>query len=82
MLAPAMRVLLTSRAQLEFDSLAPVEQRTILEAVELEARAARRTASPSWTGPVTIRLQAPPFSVKAVFSASSVLVVSIQRLST
>ena len=75
-----MRVLLTSNARLEFDSLGPAVQQTILEVLELEGRAAQRS-SPSRTGPVSVRLQAPPLILEALVSSDSVLLVSIQRLS-
>ena len=73
-----MRVLLTSNARLEFDSLGPAVQQTILEVLELEGRTAQRS-SPGRTGPV--RVQAPPLILEALVSSDSVLLVSIQRLS-
>jgi hypothetical protein len=75
-----MRVLLTPNARLEFDSLGPAVQQTILEVLDLEGSAAQRS-SPSRTGPVRIRLHAPPLSLEALVSTDSVLLVSIQRLS-
>ena len=75
-----MRVQLTPRAQVVFDRFDPGEQQTILQAVRLEAIAARRSR-PRRFGHATIRLPEPAAVLSVQISLRSAILVSIHRLS-
>ena len=76
-----MRVQLTPRAQVEFDRFDPADQQKILQAVRLEAMAAR-DSRPRRAGHATIRLAEPATVLSVQVSARSALLVSIHRPST